>query len=134
MKYTLAHNCIKVRDLQKSLEFYQEALHMAEKGRVFIGSTVLVYMGDENCSTHELELNYHPEHEAAYELGENPVHLAFQVDDFQVALERHKAMDCIKFLSEANRIYFIADPDGYLIEILPQNHFSIRERRKTNED
>lgn len=134
MKYKLAHNCIKVGNLQKSLAFYREALHMAEKGRVKIGSTVLAYLGDEAGSGHELELNYHPEHKAAYNLGENPVHLAFQVDDFAQALSKHREMGCIKFLSQANHIYFIEDPDGYLIEILPQDHFSIRERRKTNED
>ena len=65
MEYRLAHNCLKVRNLHKSLQFYTEILHMQEKGRVHIGDTILVYLGDEKASAHELELNYHPDHPAA---------------------------------------------------------------------
>lgn len=128
MEYRLAHNCLKVRNLHNSLQFYTEILHMQEKGRVHIGDTVLVYLGDEKASAHELELNYHPDHVAAYQLGENPVHIAFAVDDYQAALEAHRQAGCIKLEVPQHGIHFLADPDGYLIEILPQKHCSLTER------
>lgn len=128
MEYRLAHNCLKVRNLNKSLQFYTEILHMQERGRVQIGDTILVYLGDEGNSAHELELNYHPEHGEAYQLGENPVHLAFAVDDYPGALAQHRAAGCIRLELPQHGIHFLADPDGYLIEILPQKHFSLTER------
>ena len=114
MEYRLAHNCLKVRNLHNSLQFYTEILHMQEKGRVHIGDTIMVYLGDEKAY--------------AYQLGENPVHLAFAVDDYQEALEAHRQAGCIKLEVPQHGIHFLADPDGYLIEILPQKHFSLTER------
>lgn len=128
MVYQLVHNCLKVRNLNKSLRFYAELLHMKEKRRVHIGDTVLVYLGDEHGSAHELELNYHPEHAEGYQLGENPVHLAFVVDDYAKALELHRQAGCIELELPKHGIHFLHDPDGYLIEILPQQHFSLAER------
>ena len=128
MAYRMVHNCIKVSNLTKSLDFYTGILHMQEKGRVHIGETVLVYLGDEAGSGHELELNYHPEYDCAYDLGENPVHLAFAVNDYEAALCLHRAAGCIRLEIPQHGIHFLADPDGYLIEILPQQHFSLTER------
>ena len=42
-----------------------------------------------------------------------------QVDDMEAAHYRHKEMGCICFENEAMGIYFIQDPDGYWIEIVP---------------
>ena len=55
----------------------------------------------------------------AYDLGENEFHLAFTVDDYAAAHALHKEMGCICFENEAMGIYFIADPDGYWLEIVP---------------
>lgn len=134
MAYRLAHNCLKVRSLEASLRFYTEILHMQEKGRVHIGETVLVYLGDESGSAHELELNYHPEHAESYRLGENPVHLAFVVDDYEEALAMHRKAGCIELEIPQHGIHFLHDPDGYLIEILPQKHFSLTERGLKHEN
>ena len=54
-----------------------------------------------------------------YELGDNEIHLAFHVDDFNAALEKHKKMGCVCFENPAMGIYFIEDPDGYWLEIVP---------------
>jgi lactoylglutathione lyase len=43
------------------------------------------------------------------------------VDDYEKAHEHHKQMDCIVFENPSMGIYFIADPDNYWLEILPQN-------------
>ncbi|MGM9539490.1 VOC family protein [Anaerovibrio sp.] len=135
MAYRMLHNCIKVRDLQRSLEFYAKALHLHEKRRVQCGQVTLVYLGDEAGSAHELELNYRPEHrDTAYDLGENPVHFAFVADDYEASLAEHRRLGCIAMESAANHIYFVQDPDGYMIEIIPGGHFSITERGKSDED
>lgn len=52
-------------------------------------------------------------------MGECEFHLAFTADDFQAMYEKHKAMGCICFENPAMGIYFISDPDGYWIEIVP---------------
>jgi lactoylglutathione lyase len=52
-------------------------------------------------------------------LGDNEFHLAFIVDDFQEALKKHKEMNCVCFENSKMGIYFINDPDGYWLEIIP---------------
>ena len=54
-----------------------------------------------------------------YELGDNEIHLAFAVDDFDAAYKKHKEMGCICFENPSMGIYFIEDPDGYWLEIVP---------------
>ncbi len=54
-----------------------------------------------------------------YDLGECEFHLAFRTDDFAVAHEKHSQMGCICFENKAMGIYFIEDPDGYWLEIVP---------------
>jgi lactoylglutathione lyase len=60
----------------------------------------------------------------AYNLGDNEFHLAFCTDDAGAALAKHKAMGCVVFENTALNVYFIADPDGYLTDIIPSkgNH------------
>lgn len=55
-----------------------------------------------------------------YNLGEGEFHLAFTVDDFGKMYEKHKAMGVICFENKEMGVYFIADPDGYWIEIVPE--------------
>ena len=54
-----------------------------------------------------------------YNLGECEFHLAFQAKDYEAAHKKHEEMGCICFENEAMGIYFIVDPDGYWLEILP---------------
>ena len=46
-------------------------------------------------------------------------HLALTADDFDKAHELHEKMGCICFENHDMGIYFINDPDGYWIEIIP---------------
>ena len=146
MEYRLVHNCIKVRDLARSLDFYARALYLHEKRRVQCGPVTLVYLGDEAGSEHELELNYRPGADGGHESGAGSAaafgdtgnagstHFAFVADDYASALAEHRAMGCVLLENEANNIYFIKDPDGYIIEIMPKGHFSMTERGKFDED
>lgn len=120
MKFTLVHNNINVLDLAKSMEFYKEALGLTEVRRkeAADGSFILVYLGD-GVTTHELELTWLRDRSEPYNLGENEFHIAFRVDDFAAAYEKHRQMNCICYENKSMGIYFIADPDGYWLEILP---------------
>ena len=121
MTFCFAHNNFNVRDLNKSLEFYKEALGLTEIHRMAAddGSFILVYLGDAVSSPYSLELTWLRDWERAYDLGDNEFHLAFTVDNFEAAHAHHKEMDCICYENEAMGIYFIEDPDGYWLEILP---------------
>ena len=122
MNFTFAHNNFNVRDLDKSLAFYKEALGLSELRRKSAedGSFTIVFLGDATGSAHALELTWLRDWDRAYNLGDNEFHLAFTVDDYAAAHEHHAAMGCICYENEAMGLYFIADPDGYWIEILPE--------------
>jgi len=120
MKFTLVHTNINVLDLEKSLEFYKKALKMeeAKRHKASDGSFELVYLTDGSTS-HQLELTWLRDKDTPYELGDNESHIAFIVDDYDAARALHKEMDCICYENPAMGIYFIEDPDGYWLEVLP---------------
>lgn len=120
MQFTFAHNNLNVRDLDRSLTFYKEALGLTEVRRheATDGSFILVYLGD-GITPHQLELTWLRDWDRAYNLGDNEFHLAFRVDDYAAAHTLHQKMDCICFENASMGIYFIADPDGYWLEIVP---------------
>lgn len=120
MKFTFAHNNLNVFDLQKSLAFYKEALglEVVRTKTAQDQSFTLAYLGD-GTSPHLLELTWLRDMKRPYELGDNEIHLAFKVDDFDAAFALHKKMGCVCFENPDMGIYFISDPDGYWLEIVP---------------
>lgn len=120
MKFVLAHNNINVLDLEKSLAFYEKALQMkvARRKDEETGVFTLLYLETPD-STHQLELTWLRDRKEPYNLGDNEIHLAFYVDDFEAAHKLHEEMGCIVYENEGMGIYFIADPDGYWSEIIP---------------
>ncbi len=121
MKFKFVHNNINVRDLDESLAFYKEALGLEEARRKQSadGSFILVYLTDGQVP-HLLELTWLRDWDRPYNLGDNEIHLAFTTDDYTKAHEKHKEMGCICYENEDMGIYFISDPDGYWLEIIPQ--------------
>ena len=121
MKFIFSHNNLNVLDLQKSLAFYKDALGLAEVRRkdAADGSFTLAFLGD-GVTPHTLELTWLRGRKEKYNLGDNEIHLAFTVADFKAAHDLHKKMGCICYENEAMGIYFIEDPDGYWLEILPE--------------
>lgn len=119
IQFTFVHNNINVLDLDKSLAFYKTALNLIENRRWDNPDFTLVYLGDGR-SQHQLELTWLKDRTQPYDLGDNEIHLAFQVDDYDAAHARHREMECICYENEAMGLYFIADPDGYWIEIMPE--------------
>ncbi len=121
MGYVFNHFNFNVKDLQTSLDFYDEALGLrpVRTKDAADGSFKLVYLGDTAGSPFTLELTWLRDHPQAYDLGEQEFHLAFTVEDYDASLARHRAMGCVCMENEAMGIYFIEDPDGYWIEIVP---------------
>lgn len=118
MDFKMVHNNFNVTDLEKSIVFYDEALGLKETKRIESDDFTIVYLGD-GISGHLLELTYIKEHIQRYDLGENEFHLAFVTDDFDEALIKHKQMKCVCFENTDMGVYFIVDPDGYWLEIIP---------------
>lgn len=121
MKFRFAHNNFNVIDLDRSLQFYSMALGLKEIKRKAApdGSFILVFLGD-GIGSHQLELTWLRDRKEKYNLGDNEFHLAFEVDDFEGAKKLHSEMKCICYENKAMGIYFIEDPDGYWLEILPK--------------
>ena len=115
------HFNFNVLDLERSLKFYDQALGLkpVREKTAADGSFKLVYLGDGQ-SDFTLELTWLKDRETPYDLGEDEFHLAFTVADMAAAHAKHEALGCICFENPAMGIYFIEDPDGYWIEIIPQ--------------
>lgn len=120
MKFQMYHENYNVKNLEESLQFYREALGLTEQRRIEApdGSFIIAYLGNDTTDF-QLELTWLKEHPQAYNLGECEFHLAFRTDDYQKAHELHEKMGCIVFENPAMGIYFITDPDGYWLEIVP---------------
>ena len=118
--FRFTHFNFNVLDLDRSLAFYREALGLVpvREKEAADGSFKLVYLGD-GVSDFTLELTWLRDRSEPYDLGAEEFHLAFHTDDFDAAHEKHAAMGCICFENPGMGIYFIQDPDGYWIEILP---------------
>lgn len=120
MKFKMIHENYNVQDLDKSLAFYKQALELTEKRRKTAsdGSFIIVYVGNDS-SDFELELTWLRDHPDRYDIGEEEFHLAFRADDYEAAHKLHEEMGCICFENPEMGIYFIQDPDGYWLEVLP---------------
>ena len=120
MKFKMIHENYNVKNLDASLAFYQEALGLTETRRMTApdGSFIIVYVANEEADF-ELELTWIKDHPQPYNLGECEFHLAFRTDDYAAAHAKHEQMGCICYENAAMGIYFITDPDGYWLEIVP---------------
>ena len=114
------HRCLHVLDLEKSIAFYEKALGMTEIRRMGPedGSWTNVFMGSD-ASGFQLELTWNRGRTEPYDNGGRDSHLAFTVDDYEAARALHEEMGCICHVNEAMGLYFIEDPDGCWLEILP---------------
>ena len=121
MTYRMQHFNFNVQDLSRSIKFYADALdfHPVKEKSAPDGAYKLVFLGD-GVSNFQLELSWLRDHPQPYDLGEGEIHLAVRVADYAAARARHEELGCVCFVNEAMGIYFISDPDGYWIEILPE--------------
>ncbi|MBC8441039.1 MAG: VOC family protein [Deltaproteobacteria bacterium] len=120
MKFTIDHFNINVLDLEKSLIFYNKALGLKEirRSEAKDSSYIIVFLGD-GSTQNKIELTWLKAMDRPYNLGDEEFHIAFRTSDFDAAYKLHKEMDCICFENKEMGIYFINDPDGYWLEIVP---------------
>lgn len=121
MKFKMYHENYNVLDLEKSLEFYDKALGLKPVRRIDAedGSYAIVFIGNDTTDF-QLELTWLRDRKDPYSLGDEEFHLAFHTDDYEAAHKLHEEMGCICFENPDMGIYFIKDPDGYWLEIVPE--------------
>lgn len=124
MKIKMLHVCIRVMDLDKSLEFYKDAIGLVETRRKDFpehGFT-LAYLSDEE-GKYELELTYNYDQKEPYIIGNGYSHIAVGVKDLEGARAKHEKMGYeVTNLSglpgTPPTFYFVTDPDGYRVEMI----------------
>ena len=129
MAMALVHTCVRVRDVDASIRFYR-ALGFEERGRLNFESAYNVYMGLPGDGD-RLELTVNVEREETYDLGDGYNHVAVTVEDIEAVLadlaelgvEPEKPPYHPGGREELPLIAFVADPDGYRVEIIGGGRF-----------
>lgn len=122
------HTMLRVRDLDRSIEFYGKLLGMHEIRRnvVEAGRYTLVFMGyaDNAHGQAEIELTHNWDQDTPYDVGNGFGHLAVSSKDVKATCEHVRAGGG-KVTREAGPvkhgttvIAFVEDPDGYKIELI----------------
>ncbi|GHD99304.1 lactoylglutathione lyase [Defluviimonas sp. 20V17] len=122
------HSMIRVLDEARSLAFYHTAFGLTVAQRLKFEGFTLVYLSNPE-SEFELELTINHDRTEAYDLGDGYGHLAVSVDDLeaeharlaQAGLAPRKIVDFAPGGEVIARFFFIADPDGYQIEVLQRS-------------
>jgi lactoylglutathione lyase len=119
------HAMIRVLDEARSLEFYDRAFGLKVADRLDFDSFTLIYLSNPETEF-ELELTVNKGRTDPYQLGDGYGHLAFSVPDVaaeharltEAGLSPRKLVDFSPAGKVIARFFFIADPDGYQIEVL----------------
>src|SRR5947208_4160946 len=129
MSAAFVHTCLRVLDIERSLAFYSR-LGFEPRGRLNFESAYNVYLGLPGDGD-RLELTVNVGRTEPYELGEGYNHFAVTVDDVDAALERlaeigvepEKPPYHPGRRDDLPRIAFVADPDGYRVELIDGGRF-----------
>jgi lactoylglutathione lyase len=129
MSTSLVHTCLRVLDPAASIRFY-EALGFAVTGRLNFDSAYNVYLGLPGDGD-RLELTVNVGRTDPYDLGDGYNHVAVTVEDLDAVLERlagigvqpEKPAYRPGDREDLPRIAFVADPDGYRVELVDGGRF-----------
>lgn len=119
------HSMIRVLDEARSVDFYDRVFGLTVAERLDFPEFTLVYLSNGESGT-ELELTINKDRTTPYDLGDGYGHVAFSVDDLDATHARllaegfapRKLVDFAPAGTVIARFFFIADPDGYQIEVL----------------
>lgn len=122
------HSMIRVLQEARSVQFYKQAFDLEVAERLDFDSFTLVYLRNPEADF-ELELTVNKDRKTPYDLGDGYGHIAFCVDDLEAEHARFEAQGLeprkiVKFERDGvllAKFFFVADPDGYEIEML-QRH------------
>jgi lactoylglutathione lyase len=126
---SLVHTCLRVRDPEASVAFYR-VLGFEERGRLNFQTAYNVYLGLPGDGD-RLELTVNVGREAPYDLGDAFNHIAVTVDDIdatlaafaEIGVEPEKPPYHPGDRDDLPRIAFVADPDGYRVELIDGGRF-----------
>lgn len=125
MKYL--HTMIRVKDIKKSLEFYEKLIGLKLVNEKRLDDCTLYFLSD-GIGEVQIELTLNDEiPENGYEIGTGFGHLAFQVDSMDEVTKKLKEMgyeylwEPFKLAAVSSTIAFVKDPDGYEIEFIEKN-------------
>ncbi|WP_417256935.1 VOC family protein [Celeribacter halophilus] len=122
------HSMIRVLDEARSVDFYRRAFGLEVAARLDFSDFTLVYLSNSE-SEFELELTVNKGQTEPYELGNGYGHLAVSVENLA---EEHARLEAegfaprklVEFAPDGElvgRFFFVADPDGYQIEVLERS-------------
>lgn len=122
------HSMIRVLDEARSVAFYEKAFGLAVADRLDFPDFTLVYMSNSECAF-ELELTINKGRTEPYDLGDGYGHLAVSVSDLDgeharfetEGLSPRKLVEFAPDGTLVGRFFFVADPDGYQIEVLERS-------------
>lgn len=121
----MIHSMIRVLDEARSVAFYDRAFGLKVAERLDFESFTLVYLSNAETGF-ELELTINKGRAEPYDRGDGYGHLAVSVEDVDAeharlaaaGLNPRKLVDFAPGGEVIARFFFIADPDGYEIEVL----------------
>ena len=121
----MIHSMIRVLDEARSVAFYGQAFGLEVEERLDFESFTLVYLSNAETGF-ELELTINKGRAEPYDRGDGYGHLAVSVEDVDAeharlaaaGLNPRKLVDFAPGGEVIARFFFIADPDGYEIEVL----------------
>lgn len=119
------HSMIRVLDETRSVDFYRKAFGLEVAERLDFPSFTLIYLSNPETEF-ELELTVNKDRTAPYNLGDGYGHLAVSVADVAAEHARFEAeglapRNLVEFAPAGEviaKFFFVADPDGYQIEVL----------------
>jgi lactoylglutathione lyase len=122
------HSMIRVLDEGRSTAFYREAFGLEPAERIEMEGFTLVYLRNPEADF-EIELTINDGRTEPYALGDGYGHVAFVVDDLDAEHARFEAAGLaprriVEFAKGGKRLarfFFVADPDGYQIEVLERH-------------
>jgi lactoylglutathione lyase len=120
----LLHIMIRVKDVEKSLEFYTKLFGMELESKRRLEDCWLYFLTDKESGI-QIELTYNDETpENGYNIGSGFGHFAFSVkslDEFTKKLHENGyeyLYEPFDLNGKGSMIAFIQDPDGYEIELI----------------
>ena len=118
----LAHVCLCVQDMDKSIKFYKEAFDLEPINTVSSDEFELTWVGKPlvpgQCPNF-VELRTDKGHTGEYEKGYASNHYALLVSDIDEYYKRHEKMGIVDFRTPHGP-YFVRDIDGYSIEVMDE--------------
>ena len=121
MKIKYLHTMVRVKNIEKSKEFYCDLLGLYEIRRKENeeGKFTLIFLAAPNQENVTLELTYNWDNSEIYSEGRNFGHLAFEVSDiYEICIKLQKAGVAINRPPRDGRMAFVRSPDNISIELL----------------